>query len=78
MFKELIDAVRSDTLAERWDETNKQLSRIADALERISPQVSEGALGDNAEVFIDPYTENPEPDESEGLGEGDEVAASRE
>lgn len=69
MIQELIDAVRQDSLLECWNETNKQLARIADALERISPQVAGEAQGDNDEVFIDPYTPEPEFDESAGLGD---------
>ena len=67
MFQELIDSVNQDILTKRWDETNKQLARIADALERISPQVSDAAQGDNNEVFIDAYEPDPGADESAGL-----------
>lgn len=77
MIQKLIDAVRSDVMLNRWDETNKQLSRIADALERIAPQVSDAALGDNEEVFIDAYTPESEFDESAGLGDEEESASRR-
>lgn len=72
MLQRLIDAAREDSLTSRWDETNKQLARIADVLERIAPQVAEEATGDNAEVFIDEYTPESEPDESVGLDEAHE------
>jgi hypothetical protein len=72
MFQELIDSVNQDILTKRWDETNKQLARIADALERISPSVTGTAEGDNSEVFIDAYEPDPGVDESAGLDEAAE------